>query len=98
MNNNKINSKENLGHTEMYRRKRVSDKAIEENKEKKKREKFYLASDVVNKRISEKKKKYFTYESKEISELLKETFINKMKQAGITEDPTLEIYFDTTYH
>ena len=82
---------------EMFCGMRVYDIAIEEDIDINKREKFYLASPVLIKRISDKKQKYFTYEDKDISELLKETFINKMKQAGITEDPTLEIYFDTTY-
>ena len=41
--------------------------------------------------------KHFTFNDIESSELLKQSLLTKMRLAGMEEDETLEIHFDTSY-
>ena len=65
------------------------------------KEQFWLGSPVFLKRnetdeTGKEFQKYYTYKDKNTNELLTQTLQTKLQKAGI-DDPTLKVYFDTTY-
>lgn len=59
---------------------------------------FLLNSPICIKRTnSDKVTKFYTFEDKESGELMKETLLHKMQEAGLERDESLSIEFDLTY-
>lgn len=88
-----------LQEPEMFCGMRVLDITIEETPDLSTRELFYLGSPIFIKRVinPEGEIKYYTFEEKESSELMKNTLNHKMEIAGLPLDETLNISFDLTY-
>jgi len=74
----------------------VSEIIIQNDPDLTEKEHFQVASPVFIKRAVDNRIKHFRFDDKEVSELLKETILTKMQNAGIT-DSTLEIDFDKSY-
>ncbi|MGL4992543.1 MAG: CRISPR-associated endoribonuclease Cas6 [Bacteroidales bacterium] len=89
-----------LSDPDMFCGMRVIDICIEQDPDLSKRELFNCASPIFVKRLvqGQKNEKHYTYNDPESSELLKQTLVTKMREAGIAEDETLEIRFDTGYN
>lgn len=63
------------------------------------RELFYCASPIfIKRKLENGSTKQYTYEDEQSGLLLKETLLSKMREAGLEEDETLEIRFDTSYN
>ena len=63
------------------------------------RETFYCASPIfIKRKLENGSTKQYTYEDEQSGLLLKETLLSKMREAGLEEDETLEIRFDTSYN
>lgn len=59
---------------------------------------FSCASPIfIKRRMEDGNLKHFTFNDIESSELLKQSLLTKMRLAGMEEDETLEIHFDTSY-
>ncbi|EGN57521.1 CRISPR-associated protein, Cas6 family [Hallella multisaccharivorax DSM 17128] len=76
----------------------VKDITIEDTPYLQGRELFYCGSPILIKRkLNTGHVKQFTYEDAESNNWMEETLRTKMRNAGLPEDETLQIYFDTTY-
>lgn len=76
----------------------VVDIRIEAAPDLSQREEFHCASPILIKRkLTNQGIKQYNYNDKEANSLLKETLLSKMREAGMEEDPSLEIYFDTSF-
>lgn len=63
------------------------------------RDTFYCASPIfIKRKLENGSTKQYTYEDEQSGLLLKETLLSKMREAGLEEDETLEIRFDTSYN
>lgn len=59
---------------------------------------FYCGSPVfIKRRLSDGHIKQYNFNDVESDRLMKETLLNKMRKAGLQEDETLDIKFDTSY-
>lgn len=59
---------------------------------------FYYGSPIfIKRRLENGQVKQYTYSDTESAELMKKTLVNKMRIAGLVEDETLNIKFDTSY-
>lgn len=78
---------------------RVIDIVIKETPDLSDVELFYLASPVLIKfrNMETGKTTHYTYDDSQSSDLLKETVLHKMKDAGLPLDDTLEIFFNKEY-
>lgn len=76
----------------------VNDIQFLEDPDMSEKEKFYCTSPIFIKRKLENGKfKHFTYNDNEVNAYMKETLLRKMHEAGLEEDETLDISFDTSY-
>lgn len=76
----------------------VTDVQIAKTPDLKERTTFYCGSPIfIKRRIPDGHVKQFNYNDPESSSLMKETLVNKMRKAGLADDYTLEIKFDTSY-
>ncbi len=76
----------------------VTDITIEEDPDLSSRIEFYCGSPVFIKRKLETGEiKQYVYDDEQTGALMKETLISKMRSAGLEEDPTLDIRFDTSF-
>ena len=69
---------------------------IEEEPDLSERNLFHCASPILIKRKEGECERHYTYNDAVSADLLKETLQTKMRKAGLPEDETLEIYFDTS--
>lgn len=84
---------------EMFYGMEVTDVYIQENPDLSNQEVFKLASPIFIKRnITEDNEKHYTFNDEETNELMKETLLHKMEEAGLAKDNTLEIAFDLSYN
>lgn len=60
-------------------------------------ERFSVASPILIKKNIDGNIKFYTYESAESNQILKETVLSKMQDAGLEPDATLRIEFDLSY-
>lgn len=59
---------------------------------------FYCGSPIfIKRRLSDGHIKQYNFNDFESDRLMKETLLNKMRKAGLQEDETLDIKFDTSY-
>lgn len=76
----------------------VTDVQIAKTPNLKERTTFYCGSPIfIKRRMPDGHVKQFNYNDPESSSLMKETLVNKMRKAGLADDDTLEIKFDTSY-
>lgn len=76
----------------------VTDITIEDNPDLASRTEFYCGSPVFIKRKQDTGAiKQYVYDDEQTETLMAETLASKMRYAGLEEDPTLEIRFDTSY-
>jgi len=87
-----------LEYPEMFYSLKVTDVYIQENPDLSNQEAFKLASPILIKRnVTEEFEKHYTFNDNEANELMKETLLHKMEEAGLEKDDTLEISFDLSY-
>lgn len=72
----------------------VVDVSIEDNPDFSNRNKFLCGSPIFIRRFNKDKDRHYTFEDENAGELLKETLLHKMDQAGLEVDETLDIRFD----
>lgn len=76
----------------------VTDIIIENEPDLSARTEFYCGSPVFIKRKLETGEiKQYVYDDEQTGMLMKETLVSKMRSAGLEEDPTLDIRFDTSF-
>ncbi len=76
----------------------VTNVTIEDIPSLESRELFYCASPIfIKRKMEDGEIKQYTYNDEQTSLLLKETLLAKMREAGLEEDDTLDIKFDTSY-
>lgn len=76
----------------------VKDITIDDTPSLESQELFYCASPIfIKRKLEDGTIKQFTYNDEHTSTLLKETLTAKMREAGLEEDETLDIKFDTSY-
>lgn len=77
----------------------VTDITLAEAPDFAKRDLYYCGSPVLIKRKMENgSSRQFNFNDAEACQYMKETLVNKMHVAGLEEDDTLDIRFDTSYH
>lgn len=77
----------------------VTDIQIDDDPDLSERDLFYCASPIlIKRRIEGGKTKQISFDAPEASQYLKETLINKMRQAGLDTDESLDICFDLSYN
>ena len=77
----------------------VTDITIDDTPSLENRELFFCASPIfIKRKMEDGNIKQFTYNDEQTSALLKETLTAKMREAGLEEDETLDIKFDTSYN
>lgn len=87
-----------LDNPQMFCGLEVTDVQIAKTPDLKEKTTFYCGSPVfIKRRLPNGNIKQFNYNNKESSQLMKETLLNKMRKAGLEEDETLDIKFDTSY-
>lgn len=87
-----------LDDPEMFCGMSVTNITIDDTPSLENRELFYCASPIFIKRKMENgRTKQFTYADEQTSALLKETLTAKMREAGLEEDKSLDVRFDTSY-
>ncbi len=87
-----------LDDAEMFCGLSVIDIRMEDEPDLEQREKFYCASPILIKRILEDGTiKQYNYNDSQANQYLKETLLSKMREAGLEEDETLDIQFDTSF-
>lgn len=75
----------------------VIDIKIDEEPNLSQREVFYCASPIlIKRRLEDGTIKQYNYNDSQANQLLKETLLSKMREAGLEEDDSLEISFDTS--
>lgn len=88
-----------LNDSQMFCGMSVTSITIDDTPSLKSRERFYCASPIfIKRKMEDGTIKQFTYDDEQTSTLLKETLTAKMKEAGLEEDETLDIKFDTSYN
>lgn len=76
----------------------VTDITIEDDPDLSSRSEFFCGSPIfIKRRLETGEIKQYVYDDEQTGELMKETLVSKMRAAGLEEDPTLEIRFDTSY-
>lgn len=76
----------------------VRDITLAEEPDFSKRSLFFCASPILLKRrMEDGSYRQFNYNDAEAGTIMRETLLNKMRTAGMEEDETLEINFDSTY-
>ena len=86
-----------LEQPEMFCGLKVSDITIDYNPQLSNRELFYCASPIfIKRKLADGSIKQFNYDDAKASQYLKETFLSKMRKAGL-EDDSLDIQFDTSF-
>lgn len=77
---------------------RVIDVMLEPTPDLSSRDLFYCASPVfIKRKLPDGSYKHFTYDDPEADKCLMETLRSKMRAAGLAEDETLDVHFDTSY-
>lgn len=62
------------------------------------RDVFYCASPIlIKRRLVDGTIKQYNYNDNQANQFLKETLLSKMREAGLEEDKSLEIFFDTSF-
>lgn len=75
----------------------VTDITIEDNPDLSSRSEFYCGSPIfIKRRLETGEIKQYIYDDEHTGELMKETLVSKMMAAGLEEDLTLDIRFDTS--
>ena len=88
-----------LDDSEMFCGMSVTNITIDDTPSLENQELFYCASPIfIKRKMEDGSIKQFTYDDEQTSALLKETLTAKMREAGLEEDETLDIKFDTSYN
>ena len=88
-----------LDDSEMFCGLSVTNITIDDTPSLENKELFYCASPIfIKRKMEDGSIKQFTYDDEKTSALLKETLTAKMREAGLEEDETLDIKFDTSYN
>ena len=88
-----------LDDSEMFCGLSVTNITIDDTPSLENKELFYCASPIfIKRKMEDGSIKQFTYDDEQTSALLKETLTAKMREAGLEEDETLDIKFDTSYN
>ena len=75
----------------------VTDITIEDDPDLSSRDEFYCGSPIfIKRRLGTGEIKQYIYDDEHTGDLMKETLVSKMRAAGLVEDPTLDIRFDTS--
>lgn len=76
----------------------VIDVRIDDEPDLSQRDVFYCASPIlVKRRLEDGTIKQYNYNDSHANQFLKETMLSKMREAGLEEDESLEIHFDTSF-
>lgn len=76
----------------------VTDITIEDDPDLSSRSEFFCGSPIfIKRRLETGEIKQYVYDDERTGELMKETLVSKMRAAGLEEDTTLDIRFDTSY-
>ena len=76
----------------------VIDIRMENEPDLSQREKFYCASPIlIKRRIEDGSIKQYNYSDSQANQCMRDTLLSKMREAGLEEDESLEIYFDTSF-
>lgn len=88
-----------LDDSQMFCGMSVTNITIDDTPSLERQELFFCASPIFIKiKMEDGNIKQFTYNDEQASTLLKETLTAKMREAGLEEDETLDIRFDTSYN
>lgn len=76
----------------------VTDIQIADSPDLRNRNHFYCASPIfIKRRLQDGNVKQYNFNDDEAGKLMKETLTNKMRKAGLEDDDSLDIRFDTSY-
>lgn len=88
-----------LDDSQMFCGMSVTNITIDDTPSLESQELFFCASPIfIKRKMEDGNVKQFTYDDEQASTLLKETLTAKMRKAGLEEDETLDIKFDTSYN